>query len=213
MRTLVPTEGWDMTSTFEGAELLEDAEVRGTGSVDLAAATRAVAALLTALGVDQDRPGLADTPARVARAYAELLTPEPFEPTTFPNDEGYDELVVVRDIPFSSLCEHHLLPFAGVAHVGYLPADRLIGLSKLARVVGHFAGGLQVQERLTTQVADWLAVNLRPKGVGVVLEAHHSCMSHRGVRAAGARTVTSSLTGMLRDDERTRAEFFAVAGC
>ena len=180
--------------------------------VDLARATRAVSELLAALGVDCSGEGLVDTPARVASAYAELLSPEPFSVTTFPNDEGYDELVLVRGIAFSSLCEHHLLPFAGVAHVGYLPADRLVGLSKLARVVAHFARRLQVQERLTTQVTDWLTSNLRPKGVGVVLEAEHSCMSLRGVRATGARTVTSSLSGLIRDDERTRAEFFALAG-
>lgn len=178
--------------------------------VDLERATRAVADLLAALGVDPRRDGLSGTPARVARAYAELLSPEPFEATTFPNDEGYDELVVVRDIPFASLCEHHLLPFTGVAHVGYLPGDRLLGLSKLARVVGHFARSLQVQERLTTQVVDWLAANLRPRGAGVVLEAEHGCMSVRGVRAHGARTVTSALTGIIRDDERTRGEFLAL---
>lgn len=180
--------------------------------IDLGRAARAVLDLLSALGVDDQREELADTPTRVARAYAELLSPEPFEATTFPNDEGYDELVVVRDISFSSLCEHHLLPFSGVAHVGYLPADRLIGLSKVARVVRHFARRLQVQERLTTQVADWLAANLEPKGVGVVLEAEHACMSLRGVQAGGARTVTSALAGVLRHDERTRSEFFALVG-
>ncbi len=141
---------------------------------------------------------------------AEMLTPEPFEITTFPNSEGYDELVVARSIPFSSLCEHHLLPFSGLAHVGYLPAERLVGLSKLARVVSHFSRRLQVQERLTTQVADWLSGELRPKGVGVVLEAEHACMSLRGVRAGGSRTMTSALRGLVRDDERTRAEFFAL---
>ena len=121
----------------------------------------------------------------MAAAFAELLTPTPFRPTTFPNDEGYDELVVARDIPFHSLCQHHLLPFSGVAHVGYLPGDRILGLSKLARVVEHFARGLQVQERLTQQVADWLEDELAPKGVGVVLEAEHLCMSLRGVQGLG----------------------------
>jgi GTP cyclohydrolase I len=181
--------------------------------IDLPRAARAVSDLLDALGVDRDGEGLADTPARVARAFAELLTPEPFETTTFPNDEGYDELVVARSIPFSSLCEHHLLPFTGLAHVGYLPGERLIGLSKLARVVTHFSRRLQVQERLTTQVSDWLARALRPKGVGVVLEAEHACMSLRGVRAAGSMTLTSALAGIVRDDERTRAEFFSLVGC
>lgn len=186
---------------------------RPWGSVDITRATRAVAELLAALGVDPSSEGLVGTPARVARAYAELLTPEPFEATTFPNDERYDELVVARAIPFSSLCEHHLLPFSGVAHVGYLPGDRLVGLSKLARVVTHFSRRLQVQERLTTQVADWLATALGPKGVGVVVEAEHACMSVRGVRATGSRTLTSALVGLVRDDERTRSEFFALAGC
>ena len=180
--------------------------------VDLAAAAAAISDLLDALGVERDSEGCADTPARVARAYAELLTPEPFEATTFANDEGYDELVVARSIPFSSLCEHHLLPFAGIAHVGYLPGERLIGLSKLARVVTHFSRRLQVQERLTTQIANWLVEALHPKGVGVVLEAEHACMSLRGVRAAGSMTLTSALAGLVRDDERTRAEFFSLVG-
>lgn len=187
----------------------ESAELRGQG-VDLPRATRAVADLLDALGVDLRADALANTPARVARAYAELLAPEPFQATTFPNDENYDELVVARDIPFSSLCEHHLLPFYGVAHVGYLPGDRLLGLSKLARVVYYFSRRLQVQERLTTQIADWLDDNLHPRGAGVVLEAEHTCMTLRGARARGSRTVTSALVGLVRDDERTRAEFFAI---
>ncbi len=181
-------------------------------AVDLARAERAVADLLAALGQDPTSEELADSPRRVAAAYAELLTPAPFTLTTFPNDEGYDELVLARAIPFASLCQHHLLPFVGVAHVGYLPADRILGLSKLARVVERFARRLQLQERLTTQVADWLQVQLAPKGVGVVLEAEHLCMSLRGVRAAGARTVTSALHGGLRDDPRTRAEFLALTG-
>ena len=150
-------------------------------------------------------------PRRVALAYEELLTPRPFTPTTFPNDEGYDELVLARDIPFHSLCQHHLLPFYGVAHVGYLPGERILGLSKLARVVEHFARRFQVQERLTKQIGDWLTDWLAPKGVGVVLEAEHLCMSLRGVEAPGSRTVTSSLHGLLRDDARSRAEFLALA--
>jgi GTP cyclohydrolase I len=148
----------------------------------------------------------------VASAYAELLSPRSFQLTTFPNDEGYDELVIARDIPFSSLCQHHLLPFTGIAHVGYLPGPRIVGLSKLARVVELFARDLQVQERLTKQVADLLQDRLRPKGVGVVLEAEHLCMSLRGVEARGARTVTSALHGHLRDDGRARAEFFSLTG-
>ena len=178
---------------------------------DLAAARRAIADLLKALGRDPTDPHLAETPSRVADAYAELLTPPAFDLTTFPNDEGYDELVIARDIPIHSLCQHHLLPFHGVAHVGYLPGQRILGLSKLARVVELFARDLQVQERLTQQVADWLEDNLAPKGVGVVIKAEHLCMSLRGVRAAGAHTITSSLHGALRNDDRSRQEFLALA--
>jgi len=180
--------------------------------VDLAAAERAARELLLALGADLDDPGLRETPRRVAAAYAELLTPEPFNLTTFPNDEGYDELVVVRDIPFQSLCMHHMLPFHGVAHVAYLPAERIIGLSKLARVVEHYSRDLQVQERLTKQVAACIQDELAPKGVGVVLEAEHLCMSLRGVQKAGAKTVTSALHGLVRDDPRTRDEFLSLTG-
>jgi GTP cyclohydrolase IA len=178
--------------------------------VDLARAERAVADLLAALGQDPSAEQLLDTPRRVAASYAELLTPVAFSPTTFPNEEGYDELVLVRAIPFQSVCQHHLLPFVGVAHVGYLPADRIVGLSKLARVVELYSRRLQLQERLTTQVADWLQAQLEPKGVGVVLEAEHLCMTLRGVQATGTRTVTSTLHGRLRDDPRSRQEFLAL---
>jgi GTP cyclohydrolase I len=180
--------------------------------LDLLAAEAAVRDLLVAFGQDPNSAHLTDTPRRVAAAYAELLTPQEFSLTTFPNDEGYDELVVARDIPVHSLCQHHLLPFTGVAHVAYLPGERILGLSKLARVVEMFARGLQVQERLTKQVADWLEVHLEPKGVGVVIEAEHLCMSLRGVQAHGCRTVTSALHGLLRHDARSRAEFFALSG-
>jgi len=186
--------------------------VDGDPAVDLPRAERAVAELLTALGQDVSSEHLLDTPRRVVQSYAELLSPAPFALTTFPNDEGYDELVLAKAIPFQSLCQHHLLPFVGVAHVGYLPAGRILGLSKLARVVELFARRLQVQERLTTQVAGWLEQHLEPRGVGVVLEAEHLCMSLRGVRAGGARTVTSALHGLLRTDPRSRAEFFALTG-
>ncbi|MGH8946236.1 MAG: GTP cyclohydrolase I FolE [Acidimicrobiia bacterium] len=179
-------------------------------ALDHAAAETAVADLLTALGQDLEDDHLRDTPARVAAAYAEMLTPRPFNPTTFPNEEGYNELVVARDIPFHSLCQHHLLPFKGVAHVGYLPGSRILGLSKLARVVEHFSRRLQVQERLTQQVADWLHQHLHPKGVGVVLDAEHTCMTLRGVQASGSRTVTSAVHGLLREDHRSRAEFLAL---
>ncbi len=185
--------------------------VRDRAAVDLPAAERAVTGLLRALGRDPADPHLADTPRRVADSYAELLAPREFELTTFPNDEGYNELVLARDIPVQSLCEHHLLPFSGVAHIGYLPGDRILGLSKLARVLELFARDLQVQERLTQQVADWLLEHLTPRGVGVVIEAEHLCMTLRGVRATGSRTVTSALHGLLRDDARSRAEFFSLA--
>ncbi|MGH3881363.1 MAG: GTP cyclohydrolase I FolE [Actinophytocola sp.] len=186
--------------------------VHDRDTVDLEAAARAVADLLRALGKDPTSEHLADTPARVARSFAEQLSPREFRLTTFPNDEGYDEMVVARSIPVQSLCEHHLLPFHGVAHVGYLPGERILGLSKLARVVELFARDLQVQERLTKQVADWLAEHLRPKGVGVVIEAEHLCMSLRGVRAPGAVTVTSAVHGLLREDRGSRQEFFSLAG-
>jgi GTP cyclohydrolase I len=180
--------------------------------IDLPAAERAARELLTALGCELEAESVRDTPRRMAGALAELLTPQPFRATTFPNDEGYDELVVARDIPFHSLCEHHLLPFQGVAHVGYLPGRRIVGLSKLARVVDMYARRLQVQERLTTQIAGWLRRELDPRGVGVVLEAEHLCMSLRGVQKPGARTITSALHGVVRDDPRTRDEFLALTG-
>jgi len=186
--------------------------VRDVPAVDLDAAALAVSDLLEALGHDPATEHLAETPRRVAAAYAELLTARPFDLTTFPNDEGYDELVLARDIPFQSLCQHHLLPFHGVAHVGYVPDERILGLSKLARVVELFARDLQVQERLTQQIANWLDEHVAPKGVGVILEAEHVCMSLRGVRAHGARTVTSAVHGLLRDDARSRQEFFALTG-
>ena len=179
-------------------------------AIDRDAASAAVRSLLSALGQDPTDPELAETPRRVVAAFEELLTPAPFDVTTFANEEGYDELVLARDIPVHSLCAHHLLPFTGVAHVAYLPADRILGLSKLARAVELFARGLQVQERLTTQIGAWLDDQLQPKGVGVVIEAEHLCMTLRGVHARGARTVTSSLRGAVRDDARTRAEFLAL---
>jgi len=180
-------------------------------AVDIAAAEEATRSLLHALGADMADESLVETPGRVARMYAEMLTPEPFDLTTFPNDEGYDELVIVRNIPFHSLCEHHLLPFHGVAHVAYLPGERILGLSKLARVVDLFAAGLQVQERLTRQASGWLQEHLQPRGVGVVLEAEHLCMSLRGVSKPGVTTVTSALHGLIRSDPRTRDEFLALA--
>jgi GTP cyclohydrolase I len=185
----------------------------GTEAVptDLGAAEEVAAALLTALGLPLDSPHLAETPRRLAAAYAELLSPEPFDFTTFPNTEEYDELVLVEDIPVRSLCEHHMLPFTGVAHVGYLPGDRILGLSKIARLVEHYAARAQTQERLTKQVAEHLDTHLAPRGVGVVVEAEHTCMSLRGVRATGTRTVTSAMLGSLRTDPSSRAELLALA--
>lgn len=180
--------------------------------VDLRAAERAAHDLMAALGLDVDAEALADTPRRMVEGYRELFSPRSFDLTTFPNDEGYDELVLARGIPVQSVCEHHLLPFVGVAHVGYLPGERILGLSKLARVVELFARRPQVQERLTKQVADWLDDRLAPQGVGVVIEAEHSCMTLRGVRANGSTTVTSTLLGTLRQDARSRAEFLALTG-
>ncbi len=185
----------------------------GTGAVadpDLVAATAAASSLLTSLGIDVDNESMATTPQRMASALAELLRPRPFQLTTFPNDGGYDELIVARSIPVRSLCEHHMLPFIGVAHIGYLPGERILGLSKLARVMEHFSRRPQVQERLTTQVSTWLRDQLGAAGVGVVVEAEHLCMTLRGVQAPGTTTVTSSLLGVLREDARTRAEFLAL---
>lgn len=179
---------------------------------DLHAAEIAVKGLFEALGVDMSEPDLADTPRRVAAMYRELLTPRPFNPTTFANDARYDELVLAKHIPFTSLCAHHALPFSGVAHVGYLPGERILGLSKLARVVHYFSRSLQVQERLTKQIADWMQGELDPRGVGVVIEAEHLCMTVRGVQAAGTKTVTSTMYGLLRDRVATRQEFLSLIG-
>jgi GTP cyclohydrolase IA len=194
----------------------EDLAGRGrivdASKLDLVAAERAALDLLRAIGADVDSPGLLGTPRRVAASLAELVTPAEFSATTFPNEGSYDELVVVRDIPFHTLCMHHLLPFHGQAHVAYLPGERIIGLSKLARVVEMFARDLQLQERLTVQIADWLDQELRPRGVGVVLSAEHTCMTIRGVRKPGSRTVTSALRGSVRDDARTRQELFSLVG-
>ncbi len=178
--------------------------------VDLGRAERAAADFLSALGITTESESMSGTPRRMAHAYAEMLTPRAFELTTFPNDEEYDELVLARAIPVHSICEHHLLPFLGIAHVGYLPGERILGLSKLARVVEMFARRPQVQERLTKQIADWLQAQLRPRGVGVVIEAEHLCMTMRGVRAGGTDTITSTLLGAFREDPRSRAEFLAL---
>jgi GTP cyclohydrolase IA len=199
-----------MTSSHIAGLALAPPPAHARREIDHGGVQRAARDLLRALGADVDSESLHETPRRVADAYAELLTSRPFRATTFPNDDGYDELIVARAIPFHSLCMHHMLPFQGVAHVGYLPGERIIGLSKLGRVVELFARDLQIQERLTTQIAGWLERELEPKGVGVVLEAEHLCMSLRGVQKLGARTVTSALHGLVRDNLRTRQEFLAL---
>jgi GTP cyclohydrolase IA len=182
------------------------------GPIDHQGVERAACSVVVALGADLGDEALRDTPQCMTGACAKLLTPEWLDLLAFPSDDGYDELGVVRDIPFRSLCMHHVLPFRGVAHVGYLPGERILGLSKLARVVGLFARELQLQERLTTRIAHSLERELKPKGVGVVIEAEHQCMSLRGVRTLGARTVTSALHGLVRDDPRTRGEFLSLTG-
>jgi GTP cyclohydrolase IA len=179
--------------------------------VDLEAAESAAVSFLEALGVNISSEATADTPGRMARAYAEMLSVPSFDMTTFPNDQGYDELVMVEAIPVHSLCEHHMLPFTGTAHIGYLPTDRILGLSKFARLVDFFGRRPQTQERMTKQIADELQQRLEPQGVGVVVVAEHACMSERGARAHGARTVTSTLYGELRENPALRAEFLALS--
>ncbi|HET6668533.1 MAG TPA: GTP cyclohydrolase I FolE [Intrasporangium sp.] len=179
--------------------------------VDLESAEVAARLLLGALGLDLTDESLVRTPRRMARALAEMTSAPEFDLTTFPNDGGYDEMVLVENIPVRSLCEHHMLPFVGVAHVGYLPGERILGLSKFARMVEFHSRRPQTQERLTKQIADHLGELLEPRGVGVVVEAEHMCMSIRGARAQGARTVTSALHGRFREDPASRAEFLALA--
>jgi GTP cyclohydrolase IA len=179
--------------------------------VDPVRVEAAAAEFLEALGLPLDSEAMLETPGRMARAYAELLTTPAFDLTTFPNDEEYDELVLVENIPVHSLCEHHMLPFVGVAHIGYLPGQRIVGLSKFARLVEFHARRAQTQERLTQEIAQHFRRRLEPRGVGVVIEAAHSCMSIRGARAPAARTVTSALLGRLRDDPASRAEFLSLA--
>lgn len=198
----------------EGTEVIPvmPGRVVDPAKFDLPAAERAALDLLRAIGADVDSPDLAQTPRRVAAAFAELVTPAQLRATMFPNEGRYEELVLVRDIEFHSLCMHHLLPFYGCAHVAYLPGDTIVGISKLARVVEAFARDLQLQERLTVQIADWLEQEIEPRGVGVVIRAEHTCMTIRGVRKPGTGTVTSALRGLLRDDPRTRQEFFSLVG-
>jgi GTP cyclohydrolase IA len=186
-----------------------------TEPIDTARIERAVREILLAIGEDPDRNGLTDTPARVARAYAEQfsgLSQRPEDVLTTVFDAEYDELILVRDIEVYSTCEHHLVPFFGFAHVGYIPNEKgqITGLSKLARLVDVYARRPQVQERMTSQVADALMTVLEPRGVLVVIEAEHLCMSMRGVRKPGAKTVTSAVRGSVRDSDRTRAEALSL---
>ena len=180
-----------------------------------AEAEAAVRTLIEWAGDDPDREGLLETPKRVAKAYRELfagyeIDPKDYLQRTFEEVGGYDELVLLRDIPVVSFCEHHMLPFIGKAHVGYLPSNRVVGISKLARVVNGFARRLQIQEKLTAEIAQAIQDILKPKGVGVVIVSEHSCMTMRGVNTPGSRLTTSSLRGVVRDDPRTRQEFFEL---
>jgi GTP cyclohydrolase IA len=176
-------------------------------------ALAAVRTLIEWAGDDPDREGLLDTPRRVIKSYRELFAgyesdPREYLERTFEEVAGYDELVILKDIRVVSFCEHHMLPFLGKAHVGYLPNDRVVGISKLARVVHGFARRLQIQEKLTAEIAESIQDILKPKGVGVVIVSEHSCMTMRGVNTPGSRLTTSSLLGDVRDDPRTRQEFF-----
>lgn len=179
--------------------------------VDLPAAEAAAAALLAALGVREGTEAARRTPARMVAGLAELLTSPTWEFTTFPNSEGQHELVLARDVPFTSICAHHLLPFSGLASIGVLPGKQLAGLSKLARTVEAFAARMQVQEEMGQQIAGFLEERLECRGVGVILAAEHMCMTRRGVRALGADTVTIACKGQLHDDPAARAEFFQLA--
>lgn len=181
--------------------------------VDIKRIEKAVLEILSAIGEDPGREGLKDTPVRVARMYAELLDGMRHDPTEHLNSifhEKYDEIVLLRDIPFYSVCEHHLMPFIGKAHLAYLPDGKVLGVSKLARIVDAFARQLQVQERLTDQIADFLMSNLKPQGVAVVLEASHSCMTIRGIKKPGAMMVTSALRGTFKKDSRSRSEVLTL---
>jgi GTP cyclohydrolase I len=184
--------------------------------VSQAEAEAAVRVLIQWAGDDPEREGLLDTPARVVRSYRELFAgydtdPREYLKRTFEEVGGYDELVILRDIPFVSYCEHHMLPVLGKAHVAYLPTDRVVGISKLARVVRGYARRLQIQEKMTAEIANAIDEVLRPKGVGVIVDATHSCMTMRGVQSQGSSLVTSTLLGLVRDDPRTRAEFLQLA--
>ena len=189
------------------------AAASGSTPVDHERIARAVREILFAIGEDPDREGLLDTPDRVARMYAEVFAGLHQDPAIYLQKtftQQYDEMVIVKDIEFASCCEHHLLPFVGKSHIGYLPAGKVVGLSKLARVVESVAKRPQVQERMTEQIADLIMTELQPRGVGVIVEASHSCMTLRGVRKPGSMTITSAVRGLVRDRAATGAEFMAL---
>ncbi len=185
----------------------------GLKEIDKPRIEKAVREILLAIGEDLDREGLIDTPKRVANMYEEVLAGhicDPFEHLKSVFNEDYDEIVLLRDIPFFSMCEHHVMPFIGKAHVAYLPSGQVLGVSKLARIVDSFAHRLQVQERLTNQIADFLMNNIKPRGVAVVIEASHSCMTIRGIRKPGSSMITSALRGIFIKDQRTRSEVLSL---
>jgi len=194
-----------------------DDQTKTKRGVSQADAEAAVKVLIEWAGDDPEREGLRDTPARVARSYAQLFSgydedPRQYLERTFEETGGYDELIVLSNVRVVSFCEHHMLPVIGVAHVGYLPRDRVVGISKLARVVQGFSRRLQIQEKLTLDIAETIQDVLNPVGVGVMIEAEHSCMTLRGVNTPGARLSTSRLLGAIRDDPRTRSEFLSAVG-
>jgi GTP cyclohydrolase I len=201
---------------MEFDDLTEDATIgllRDSPGVDEERVAAAVREIITAIGDDPDRPDLVATPQRIARMYQELFAGVNFDPRRILSEslrESHEEMVIVKDIPFYSLCEHHLLPFYGVAHVGYIPKGRVVGISKLARVVDAYAKRPQVQERLTSQVADTIQECLQPAGVAVIVEAEHLCMTMRGIKKPGSRVVTSAVRGSLRRSALTRAEFLSL---
>jgi GTP cyclohydrolase I len=203
-----------MATRFSATEPDEGEEGAGPRGVDLEKIARGIRLVLEGVGEDADRPGLRETPRRVAEMYAELtagMREEPHEHVTPLPGDKHDEMVIVKDIHFASLCEHHLAPFVGKCHIAYIPKEgRIVGLSKLARLVETFARRLQVQERLTSEVADTLFDGLKPLGVMVVMEAEHTCMTVRGVKKPGAVTITSAIRGGFRKDSRTRAEAMAL---
>jgi GTP cyclohydrolase I len=201
-----------MTDDRSGGRVADES-MKPEKSVDLPRIERAVREILAAVGEDPDREGLLDTPRRVAKMYAEVLGGLHLDPSRHLRKvflENYDELVLVRDISFNSMCEHHLLPFIGKAHVGYLPRGKVVGLSKMARIVDELSRRPQVQERMTHQIADLMSKELDAKGVIVVLEAEHSCMTIRGIKKPGSVTITSAVRGLFKTNESSRAEAMAL---